>query len=154
MLQRSGQAARRQTQESRQKPLCAAAELDRKTPVTNEEQVNMEGTTATTAQRLPPPDIAINFSQQMTEPMVHCAEAMSRGMINITEGYSRFLSTRLQRTSEAIADLTQCSNPTKAMEVNLKWFAEAVRDYTGESNRVVSVTGQIVQDMLQKTCKQ
>lgn len=110
-------------------------------------------TTTTATPRLPPPDIAINYSQQMTEPMVHCAEAMSRGMIGITEGYSRFLSTRLQRTSEAIADLTQCSNPTKAMEVNLKWFAEAVRDYTAENNRLVALSGQIMQEMLQKTCK-
>jgi hypothetical protein len=34
------------------------------------------------------------------------------------------------------------------MEVHLKWFAEAVRDYTSESNRMANVTGQILQDML------
>jgi hypothetical protein len=96
---------------------------------------------------LPPPDLA-QFSRQVSEPVVLCAEAMSRGMISLSEGYSRFLSSRFQRTSEAIADITQCSNPAKAMEVHLKWFAEAVRDYTSESNRMANVTGQILQDML------
>ena len=97
------------------------------------------------------PDISATFSQQMTAPVVNVAEAMSRGMISASEGYSRFLSTRLQRTSEAIADMTQCSNPAKAMEVHLRWFAEAVRDYTCESNRLVNVSGQIVHEILQPT---
>ena len=89
-----------------------------------------------------------NFSKQM-EPVVQYTEAVTHTMTKMTEEMSHFLNTRCQHLSEIANDLTQCQNPAKLMEINVRWFVTTMRDYTEEGNRMMSLMQEMVRPMKQ-----
>lgn len=95
--------------------------------------------------RLSSPDA--NF-EQLTQPLISYAEAMSQGMQTMGDEVSRFISDRAQKTSAAIADISHCGNPAKAVEVQFRWIASLMNDYTEESSRLFTISGRIMQNML------
>ena len=91
--------------------------------------------------------------KQMTEPVAHYTEAMTHCMTKVAEEVSHFLNTRREHLTETVTDLSQCRDPTKLMEVQMRWFATTMHDYTEESSRMMSLMQEMVRPMKEATEK-
>jgi len=84
----------------------------------------------------------------ISEPVVRWFETYSRCQREMAEEVSRFMTERLRRNVETFGAITQSGNPASVFEVQEHWISTCVRDYTNESQKLASLSGEIVQTYL------
>lgn len=86
-----------------------------------------------------------------SEPVIRWFSSYANGAVTLTQEIGRFLGERTQRNVDTwLAMSSNVGNPTKLLEQHEKWYWGAVRDYTEETQRLLSISGEMTAAMLDK----
>ena len=75
-------------------------------------------------------------------------EVVAMAMTDWNTECRRFVTHRMSRTSEAVAEISKCRSLPEMFTAQTKWFQEAVDDYTREAGRLMEVNSKIIGDLL------
>ena len=87
---------------------------------------------------------------QTSEPIVRWFSSYS----TLTREIRRFTSERIQHNLEAWVEISKhITNPNKVIEAQEHWFSQALRDYTDESQRLLSISRDVCNTMMEQQAK-
>jgi hypothetical protein len=89
-----------------------------------------------------------------SEPVIRWFSSYANGAVTLTQEVGRFVGERTQRNVETfLAMSSNAGNPSRLMEQHEKWYWGAMRDYTDETQRLLSISGEIMSAMFDKTAQ-
>jgi hypothetical protein len=78
------------------------------------------------------------------EPVVRWFQAYSKGAMTVGDEMRRFVRDQVQRNLDVWAVVTAQASPTKVAEAHEKWVASTVQDCVTESQRLLSIGGEML----------
>lgn len=97
------------------------------------------------------PRFKINL-EKATEPVIRWFSASTNGAVTISQEIGRFAADRTQCNIDTMLAMTaNYANPAKMVEEQEQWFWGAVRDYTNETQRLLSIGNDVLQSIMQQT---
>jgi len=84
-----------------------------------------------------------------SEPVVRWMSSCADGTMNVTREVSRFASDRMQQNVETLLAISsQATTPAKVLETQERWFWKTMQDYTDESQRLLSISGDVLHSLM------
>lgn len=74
-------------------------------------------------------------------------QIVAKSMTDWTTECSRFVTHRMNRSTEAMAQIANCHSFPEMFAVQAKWLQDAVDDYVKESSKLLDVNNNIVGSM-------
>jgi hypothetical protein len=75
-------------------------------------------------------------------------QIVAQAMTDWNTEYSRFVTHRMSRASEAVAQIAKCHSLPEMITAQTKWFQEAVDDYMRQASKLMEVNSKIMGDLL------
>ena len=100
------------------------------------------------------PRFKINM-ETATEPMIRWFSSYTNGAVTISQEIGRFTADRTQRNIDTLLAMSaNYGNPAKVVEEQEQCFWGAVRDYTNETQRLLSISGEVLQSVMDRANQQ
>ena len=75
-------------------------------------------------------------------------QIVAKTMQDWSAEYSKFLSQRMRRNSEAFAEIAKCQSAAAMIGIQAKWLQDAVGDYVNETSKLMELNSKIMRGFL------